>query len=115
MPTRGIYSDVTLPYLTLCCPRAFATCWLGEAYTQKLILIKFILRLFGCMSLDFIARGGVGETLLKRVIRQMPFLCLCDIYPSNIPPPLATPSSEWTRLPARVPGGGSTRQRCHSD
>ena len=57
-----------------------------------------------------------NETLLKRVIRQMPFLCFVRyIYPRNIPPPLATPSSEWTRLPARVPGGGSTRQRCHSD
>ena len=46
----------------------------------------------------------------------MPFLCFVRyIYPRNIPPPLAIPSSEWTRLPARVPGGGSTRQRCHSD
>jgi len=39
-----------------------------------------------------------NETLLKRVLRQMPFLCFVRyIYPRNIPPPLATPSSEWTR------------------
>ena len=50
--------------------------------------------------------------------QQMPFCmpfctsALCVIYSRNIiPPHLATLSSEWTR----VPGGGSTRQRCHSD
>jgi len=53
------------------------------------------------------------EMLLKRVIRQLPFLCFVRyIYPRNIPPPLATPSSAWTRLPARVPGGGSTHCSC---
>jgi hypothetical protein len=107
----------------------FAKCQILESIVAKNLVQKTEKPVHVCASWEgdeIRARGltqhllhavtRLHETLLKRVIRQMPFLCIVRyIYPRNIPPPLATPSSEWTRLPARVPGGGSTRQRCHSD
>ena len=112
---------------SLCCSRAFsACCWqayLLGCYGQLFlhywqtyyVFVGFLLgsiRIYTCTT--FVLR--IYWNVAKRVIRQMPFLCFVQyIYPRNIPPPLATSSSEWTRLPARIPGGGSTRQRCHSD
>ena len=59
--------------------------WLADCFSNGLKDI----------SLDVVAME-IRETLLKRVIWQMPFLCFVRyIYPRNIPPPLATPSSEW--------------------
>jgi hypothetical protein len=44
--------------LKFSCPSL--ACWVGEVSTQYLISIRCISRLFGCMSVGFIARGGGG-------------------------------------------------------
>ena len=59
-PSRMVWRVMRCPskrgISSLCCSRACSACWVGEA-SRHLILIWCISRLFGCMSLGFIARG----------------------------------------------------------
>ena len=65
--------------ISLCCSRAYSVFWEGEASTQYLISIKWISRLFCCMSLAFIARGYVLAAPSTRLLSVALLALLADL------------------------------------
>jgi len=61
VPSRMVWRVLRCPrergISSLCYSRAFSARWIGKESTQHSISIRYISRLFGCISLSFIARG----------------------------------------------------------
>jgi len=61
-PSRVVWRVLRCPskrgISSLFCSCAFSACWIREASTRYFLLMRCISRLFGCLSLGFVARIG---------------------------------------------------------
>ena len=64
---------------SLCCSCDFPACWVGDVSTQYLDMMRCISRLFGCMSLNCIARGYGLAAPSARLSRATLLAWLADV------------------------------------